>query len=355
MQTAQLERTAATKRRSAGLRPGAKGFDLELRRVGAWRSHYMDPLIYALASALVAVIQALPLRWVARLGRAFGGLAFHLTARYRRVTVQNLTRCFGAEKSAVEIRELARENFRRIGENYACAIKTAAMSADQLKSHVEFVGVEQLPQKTGDAPLPNVVIAIGHFGNFELYARFHDLRPDYRCATTYRALKQPALNRLLLTLRQRSGCLFFERRTDGPLLRAALGHGGLILGLLADQSSKGLRAPFLGHDCDTGLAPAVLALRYHTELYTGFCFRVASAKWRLELGQKVETHANGHPRSSEEIMRDVNRSFEGAIRRDPANWFWVHRRWKGGANQGEAASLKIEDGRSKSEAGQKLP
>jgi KDO2-lipid IV(A) lauroyltransferase len=30
-------------------------------------------------------------------------------------------------------------------------------------------------------------------------------------------------------------------------------------------------------------------------------------------------------------MIDVNRAFEAAIRRDPANWFWVHRRWKPGA------------------------
>ena len=27
-------------------------------------------------------------------------------------------------------------------------------------------------------------------------------------------------------------------------------------------------------------------------------------------------------------MRDVNLAFESAVRRDPANWFWVHRRWK---------------------------
>jgi len=288
----------------------------------------MDPLIYALARALVALIQALPLPLVARIGRALGGLAFYLTARYRRVTLQNLTMCLGGEKSPAEIRELARENFRRLGENYGCAIKTAAMTAAEMKPHVEFVNVDRLPQKAGDAPLPNVVIAIGHFGNFELYARFHDVRPDYQCATTYRALKQAALNRLMQALRRRSGCLFFERRTDGPLLRAALGQGGIILGLLADQSSKGLRAPFLGHDCDTVLAPAVLSLRYGTELYTGFCFRVASAKWRVELGQKIATHEHGHPRPSADIMRDVNRSFEDAVRRDPANWFWVHRRWK---------------------------
>jgi lauroyl/myristoyl acyltransferase len=288
----------------------------------------MDTLIYAFARTLVACIQALSLPAAARLGRALGGLAFYLTGRYRRVAVENLTLCFGTEKSAAEIRELARENFRRLGENYVCAVKTAAMTAEQLKPHLEFVGGERLPQKKAGEPLPNITFAIGHFGNFELYARYHDVRPDYECATTYRALKQPALNRLMQTMRRRSGCQFFERRTDGPLLRAALSRGGFMLGLLADQSSKGLRAPFLGRDCDTGLAPAVLALRYHTELYTSICYRVAPAQWRLELDQKITTHENGRPRSSADIMRDVNRSFETAIRRDPANWFWVHRRWK---------------------------
>lgn len=287
----------------------------------------MNSLIYALARTLVAIIQALPLNFVARLGRAGGGLAFYLTARYRRVVLQNLTMCFGGEKSPEEIRALAKENFRRIGESYVCTVKTASMTANRIKPHIEFVGIERLPAKNSGTP-PNLVLAVGHFGNFEVMARFHDIRPDYQCAVTYRALKQPALNRLLLYLRQRSGCLLFERRTDGALLRAAFAKGGLILGLFSDQSSKGMRAPFLGHDCNTGLAPAVFALRYHTQLYTAFCFRVASAKWRLELGDKIETHENSHPRSSEDIMRDVNRSFEKAIRRDPANWFWVHRRWK---------------------------
>lgn len=288
----------------------------------------MDILFYWLARGVVALIQALPLNVVARLGRAGGGLAYALTGRYRRVVLQNLTLCFGHEKSPAEILALAKENFRRIGENYASAIKTSSMSAAKLKPHVEFAGIERLPQKNADALLPNVVVAIGHFGNFELYARFHDVRPDYQCATTYRALKQPALNRLMLALRNTSGCRYFERRADGPLLRAAMNDGGIILGLLADQSSQGLRGPFLGRDCNTGLAPAVLALRYHADLYSAICYRVGLAKWRLELGEKIATHENGHPRPSADIMRDVNLALEAAVRRDPANWFWVHRRWK---------------------------
>ncbi|HVU07002.1 MAG TPA: hypothetical protein VHG89_00495 [Verrucomicrobiae bacterium] len=292
----------------------------------------MDTLIYWLARALIAFLQALPLNWVAHLGRAGGAMAFWIDARHRNVALENLRLCF-PEKSPEEIRALAKEHYRRIGENYCCAIKTAAMNFEQLRQHVEFVKPELL------SPTRRLVIAIGHFGNFELYARFGDVAPGYQCATTYRALNQPALNELMQSLREKSGALFFERRADGPLLRMAMNRPNIALGLLADQHAgkNGLQIPFFGHDCSTTPAPAVFALRYDCELFTAFCFRVAPAKWRLELGEKIPTHENGKPRPTTEIMRDVNRSFEAAVRRDPANWFWVHRRWK-------MAKTKMENG-----------
>ena len=77
-----------------------------------------------------------------------------------------------------------------------------------------------------------------------------------------------------------------------------------------------------------GLAPAVLALRYDCDLYTAICYRVSLAKWRLELGAQIATHANGKMRPSADIIREMNLALEAAVRRDPANWFWVHRRWK---------------------------
>jgi KDO2-lipid IV(A) lauroyltransferase len=288
----------------------------------------MNTVLYWLGRALIASIQLLPLPLVARLGRAGGSMAFHLDGRHRRVVLDNLTKCFGAEKSAAQIHALSQENFRRIGENYLSAVKTAAMSFAALRPHMEFTGLQNLPERLASETRVNAVVAIGHFGNFELYARLGDALPLGIFATTFRALKQPALNRLMQDLRGRSRCLFFERRAGGRALRALMERGGVTLGLLADQSSAGLRGPFLGQDCNTGLAPAIFALRYHAELSTAICYRVAPAKWRLEFGGKIPTHENGHPRASEDIMRDVNRALEAAVRRDPANWFWVHRRWK---------------------------
>ena len=286
--------------------------------------------LYLLARALVAFLQALPLRWVARLGRSGGGLAYWLDGRHRRVALRNLTLCFGNEKSAAEIRQLARENFRCIGESYACAVKTAAMTFEQLQPYVEYVDQRGLSSLAATRKRKNLVVAIGHFGNFELYARLWRFMPGYQLATTYRGLRPESINRLLQSLRETSGCLFFERRFDSGALKSAMNRGGLVLGLLSDQRAGdgGLRLPFLGHDCSTSAAPAVFALRYDAALYTGFCFRTGIAKWRMEAGDEIPTHENGRPRSSEAIMRDVNRTFELAVRRDPANWFWVHNRWK---------------------------
>ena len=135
----------------------------------------LDPLLYLFARGLVGLLQTLPLRVVARVGRAGGTLAYWLDARHRRVALAGLTQVFGAEKSTAEITALAKENFRRLGENYACAVKTAAMSMEDLRPHLEFVcGPELLQVPSGVKPRSHVV-AIGHFGNFELYARWKQL------------------------------------------------------------------------------------------------------------------------------------------------------------------------------------
>ena len=301
----------------------------------------MDTVIYYFARGVVAILQALPLVFVARLGRALGTVAYWLDARHRRVVLDNLTMCFSQEKSPAEIRAIAQENFRRIGENYCCAIKTAAMTPWQMLPHFDLTLARNILPHEMDAGPQSRIVAIGHFGNFELYARFGQFVPIFKCAATYRALKQPALNRIMVSLRANDSCRFYERRTEAAALKAAMSDTGLLLGLLADQHAgrNGLRLPFLGHDCSTSPAPAVFALRYNCPLHTAICYRLGLAKWQIDVGDEIPTRINGIARSTEDIMRDVNRALEVAVRRDPANWFWVHKRWKPFKTK-----TKLEDG-----------
>ncbi len=289
----------------------------------------MERILYLLAKAIIAFLQCLPLLIVARIGRFLGGLVHALDARHRRVSRNNLRRCM-PEKSEKEIRAIAKENFKRIGETFCCVVKTSSMEKHEIEQILEIKGIEKIPVPPPGSKPQSIVFANGHFGNFELYARCNLFLPQYRFATTYRGLKHELLDSLVQSLRRKSGVIFFERRTDVDQLKSAMHEGGLMLGLMADQFGgvKGLNVPLMGVEASTNVAPALFALRYHCPLYTSICYRLAPGKWRIEVGDEIATHKDGNPRPTEAIMLDVNRAFDVAIRRDPANWFWVHNRWK---------------------------
>jgi len=304
----------------------------------------MEFFLYLLARTILGIFQMMPLAWVGRIGRVIGVMVYYCDRRHRRIARQNLQLCFGHEKSPREITALAKENFRRIGESFCSAAKTATMDWDELQTCCEAVGTEQFPKPQTGVPLPSHVVALGHFGNFEIWARLGQFVPVYKCATTYRGLRQPSLNRLLQSLRTKSGCLFFERRSEAAALKATMSEGSVILGMLADQhaGNGGLRLPFLGRDCSTSAAPAIFALRYHCPLHVGICHRDAPRRWRIEISQEIPTFENGRARSTAAIMSDVNKLFEDAVRRDPANWFWVHNRWKIKASQAQSPKSKAK-------------
>jgi KDO2-lipid IV(A) lauroyltransferase len=287
----------------------------------------MGFLLACIARLTVALIQSIPLDLAARIGRSLGSAAWHLDRRHRRVALENLQLALGSELSRSALESIAKEHFKRLGENYCAAIKTASMTNEQLAGRIEIMGFDALIPPEGQV----AVIALGHFGNFEVFARLRPYARGRQLATTYRALKPDTLDRALQQLRSQSGILFFERTRDGGKLRSSLNQGNLLLGLLSDQHAgrKGLWIPFFGQPCSTGAAPAVYAQRFHAPLAVGICFRTKLGHWRLEFSDPIPTRSpDGSPRTHTDIMREVNAHFEAAVRRDPANWFWVHRRWK---------------------------
>jgi len=289
----------------------------------------METLLYIFARTLVALAQCLPLRWLTRLGRCAGALAWHVDRRHREVALENLAASF-PEKTKLEIKELAKENFRRLGETYLSILKTGGMQAEAISEILEIEGYPQLEKILKANPNERILLAVGHFGNFELFAWMKLAVPSGQVVTTYRGLRQSKLTQLMLDLRKASGCLYFERRDEGPQLKETMKQPSILLGLLADQHAGdgGLRLRVFDREASVSPAPAVMAKRYGCRLFPSACFRTGLGRWKLELGEEIPLRENGKRRSTEAITHDIITAHEDYIRRDPANWFWVHNRWK---------------------------
>ena len=196
----------------------------------------MDTILFYIARTAIALIQTLPIRWVARLGRCGGAVAFWVDARHRRVALANLTRCYSGEKTPAEIKSIAKENFRRLGEVYCCSVKSAAMSDAEIKTIFAVTGAEKIPATEPDGRLVNRAFTGGHFGNFELFTRISAFIPGYRCLATYRGINPPKLDRLVFKMRTVSGNLLFDRRTGADELKTRRSSfGGLMPRYVARQ------------------------------------------------------------------------------------------------------------------------
>lgn len=280
------------------------------------------------ARLLIGVISITPLPVVAHLGRFCSALVMVFLQGHRKVALKQLHDCFGNELDEAAIQKIAKEHFKRLGENFACAIRTAFMSSEQLGNHLTVDGIEKLTLESG---CKNSILAVGHFGNFELHAHAAVWLKDGRPMTTYRSLKQPEFDRIMMEIRNRSKCLFLERRDGSRELTTRLAQGGYVLGLFIDQHAgrSGIQVPFFGKDCSTSPAPALFALRYHGQLHVQVCHRIGIGQWKIEISDAIPLKkANGKNRSVRDITEDINLAFEKVVRNDPPNWFWVHRRWK---------------------------
>ena len=290
----------------------------------------METVYYLIARCVIGIASCLPLKFVAWCGRHGGAIAWHLDNRHRNVALQNVQASFPG-KNENEVRGIAQENFRRLGETYASILKTGHMKENEISKILTIDGYEVIENILKENPKERIILAAGHFGNFELLSWLRLGAPSVRqWITTYRGLHQQKLTELLLDLRKASGVLYLDRRNQMRQIQKAMEQPGIVLGLVADQRPHrgGLRLPMFGRETSVNPAPAVMAKRYNCRLFPTACFRTDLGHWTIELGKEIPICTNGKRRSTDDITLDIITAHEKYIRRDPSNWFWVHNRWK---------------------------
>jgi lipopolysaccharide heptosyltransferase II len=282
-----------------------------------------DRLVYILALAVLGLVRRLPLACCFVVGQAGGALMWLILPGYRRLARENLTIAFGRELSPLQIRRLVFKHFTTLGANVVSAIKIPAMARDAIDCIAKTENFDLIRQNIAKGR--PALLAINHIGNWELYAQLAYKAPGARLGTVYQALHNTLIDDLVNDDRRRLGVITFDRKQGfhGPL--ALLREPG-ILGVLVDQhaGNSGLWTPFFGRLCSTSPLTATLAIRTNAAVLPVAIFTEGFAKWRVVVSEEVPWTAGNH----DQLTLDINKALEKQIRTSPADWFWVHNRWK---------------------------
>jgi heptosyltransferase-2 len=273
-------------------------------------------------------LQLMPLGLVARMGRMMGHLAYWVAGPYRKLAYDNLRIAFGSEINEQQRRALAREHFARLGGNLLCGFKLPLMKPADVAKRVTMTGLEHI--READSQGRNIVYAVCHLSCWELLTQVPSLFVFGRTpGSVYQPLANPLLNRLLLRRRQKLGYRLFDRSEGFAEPMKFVKERG-CLGILVDQHAgdHGVWCPFFGRLASTTPLAALMARRGNALLLPMSVHNDGPGRWKMQCLPPVAGVPGEKAPRVEQVTAQINLVVEQMVRADPADWFWVHNRWK---------------------------
>lgn len=269
---------------------------------------------------LLRALCLLPIPWSLTLGEGLGWLAGRVARSRRNVVLVNLRLCF-PERSESERHDLADAHFRALGAGVFEAGLAWWASDAALARRLDVSGIEHL-----DAALQRggVILLSGHFTTLELGARMAAMQRPFH--PMYRPLNNPLVDYLTARWRsQRAGVPAIPKDDLRGLVRAL--REGRAIWYAPDQAldrHQAVWAPFFGVPTLTITATARLARMGRASVVPYFPERRGS-RYRLQFHSALENFPG-----SDDVAdaTRVNRMVEVGVRAAPAQYFWVHKRFK---------------------------
>ena len=294
--------------------------------------------VWAVQAALfylfTRLMSYIPAGFVPRAGRLVGLLLHKTLAGRRRIAVDNISQALPYMKqhpawsgTLETAEEIARQTFVHLGMSIVEVCRLYHGKGDELIQSIEVRGSENL--RAAREKQKGLIFIGGHCGNWELMSLSFKKLFNENVWAIVRHQNNPYLNTLVEKMREGYGNkVIYNKAALRPILAVIKNNG--VIGMLADQAvfaENGVLIEVLGRKAWANKAPAIIAQKTGVPLVPVFIHREDN---RCVLTIHPEYTLCGD-RSEGGIQRDIqalSRYLEEFVCAHPADWYWVHRRWK---------------------------
>lgn len=255
------------------------------------------------------------------LGRALGGLLFLALPSRRRVARINLELCF-PERSQGERHALLREHFAALGIGVFEFARAWWGSIEPMRRTVRISGWEALAKAHEEGR--GAILISGHFMTLEICGRL--LCDKVPLAGMYRPHDTDAMEWAVKRGRLRYAKAMFGRDELRPALRH-LKAGG-VLWFAPDQDTlrgDNVFVPFFGQPASSLTSTHQLARMSGATVFAFSHRREADGSYTLEVSPAFEGFPSGDAASDTACVMGA---IEAMARKAPAQYLWVHKRFK---------------------------
>jgi KDO2-lipid IV(A) lauroyltransferase len=274
--------------------------------------------------ALLKLLVSLPYKTLVSIGYGLGFLGAHIPNARKRVVQKNLELCF-PELSAQDINQRRKDHWRLLGRSLVEKSIIWLGSRKQLADMIEVRSELDLNDRQ-----PRILVNM-HFIGIEGSIILSALAQEKgwpRTSGFFQRMKSPFFNKKIIEWRNRFGGNSINRQGNSLELIREIRKGSFII--IAPDIDLGLKdstfAPFFNIQTNTITAVSRLAKITGAEV----CMMVTTLKkneagYVCTISKPLENFPTDNPEAD---TARLNQIFEKEIRLRPAEYYWVHKRFK---------------------------
>jgi KDO2-lipid IV(A) lauroyltransferase len=275
------------------------------------------------------IVKFIPARFIYGFAKNIGSLGYRIAKKQRTTTLESLTIAFGRDKSRQEIEQIARDCFTflaKAGVELVFLMDRPAL----LMKRVNLVGKHNLDNALAKGN--GVILASAHFGNFPLLMSRLALS-GYKIGGIMRAMRDTRVENIFLEKRNRFKIktIYSQPRSVcvNNTLEALRNNEVVFIPIDQNFGTGGVFVDFFGRKAATATGPVVLAQRTKAALLPCFIVRQKDDTHKIIFEEPLNLEKGKDPQETVVInIQRLTNIIEHYIRIYPAEWGWVHRRWK---------------------------
>jgi len=286
-----------------------------------------DYLTYLLIRTVAVFIQLVHVDTALRLACWLGGGLYAIYPRGRERALDNLRHSYPQESPAWH-EQTARRSFEHL-VMFAFDMLFAARLIRNSTWHryLELGDFSQVLRLllSGRA----IIMITGHYGNFEVLGCAMDAF-DLHTHNIARPIDNPYINHYVYHTLHRGQTIVYKKGAT-ETMHEILTHGG-ALGIVGDQNGnkKDIFVDFFGRKAATYKSVALMAIRYNVPIVVGSARRIDDAfRFKIDTPHIImPADWADKPDPLHWITAQWTKAIEDFVRKDPEQYWWIHRRWR---------------------------
>jgi Kdo2-lipid IVA lauroyltransferase/acyltransferase len=280
-------------------------------------------LEFTLLRVLAGCARTLPRQQALSLGAQLGKIGALLLPKRRRLAQENLRLAF-PELSTEQADQHITELFRHLGISGMEMLRLDLLTDKDLEQLFSVQGLEHLRQAY--AMGKGVILLSGHIGFWEVGSFFFP-RLGFPASYVAKRMKNPHVDNYFTQMREACGASGIDKKNGArKILRALLDKRAVAV--LIDQhagKADSVIIDFLGRPAYTTTVITRLAMKQQVPVVPIFVVRRPDNTYDVRIEPILRLDPEGDVTTNTQLL---TAPIERAIHRDPAQWMWLHRRWR---------------------------